>query len=83
MVRMPSQPQIHEPRARPGSLLHAAGLALMVANKVRRTSRHDRPRPWSARDVDRSVDSSDLPDDEIGVHSFRLVLRKRPGWETS
>jgi hypothetical protein len=55
----------------------------MVANKVRRTSRHDRPRPWSARDVDRSVDSSDLPDDEIGVHSFRLVLRKRPGWETS
>jgi hypothetical protein len=57
MERMPSKPQLHEPKARPAPLLHAAGLALMAANKVRRTfRRYDRPRPWSARDVDRSVD---------------------------
>jgi hypothetical protein len=57
MVPMPSQPQIHEPRDRPGAILHAAGLAMMAANKVRRTFRpYDRPRPWSAKDVDRSVD---------------------------
>jgi hypothetical protein len=57
MVRMPSKPQIHEPKERPGAILHAAGLAMMAANKVRRTfRRYDRPRPWSAKDVDRSVD---------------------------
>jgi hypothetical protein len=57
MGRMPSRPQIHEPKERSGALLHAAGLALMAANKVRRTfRRYDRPRPWSAKDVDRSVD---------------------------
>lgn len=57
MSRMPSKPQLQEPRERSGALLHLAGIALMAANKVRRTfRRYDRPRPWSARDVDRSVD---------------------------
>ena len=54
---MPSRPQIHEPRDYPGLVLHVAGLALLAANKVRRTFRpYDRPRPWSAREIDRSVD---------------------------
>lgn len=54
---MPSSPKIHEPGEHPGVLLHAAGLALMAANKIRRTFRpYDRPRPWSAKDVGRSVD---------------------------
>ena len=71
MVRMPSKPQIHEPKERPGQL-HAAGLALMAANKVRRTfRRYDRPRPWSAKDVDRSVDYVFRPSSRTGRPGFR------------
>lgn len=54
--RMPSKPQIHEPPTRPAWFLYAVGLGLMTANKVRRFFRpYDRPRPWSAKQVDRSV----------------------------
>lgn len=53
---MPTQPQLHDPPPRPRILLHALGLGLLLANKVRRNFRpYDRPRPWSARDLDRSV----------------------------
>lgn len=56
MPPMPSVPQIHDPPARSQTFLHWAGLAVLAANKIRRTVRpYNRPRPWSARDVERSV----------------------------
>lgn len=53
---MPTQPQLQDPPPRPRLLLHSVGLAALIANKIRRTFRpYDRPRPWSAANVERSV----------------------------
>ncbi len=52
----PTQPQDHEPPILPRVVCHSLGLGLLLANKIRRTIRpYDRPRPWSSRDIDRSI----------------------------
>ena len=57
LPRMPGTAQISDPPDRPQWMLHLLGLGLLAANKVRRAIRpYDRPRPWSARFIERSVD---------------------------